>query len=44
MSKKKIGKKKFNYRSENEDRPIKRVKIEKVKYRNMNAWLNFDLA
>jgi len=38
-SKKKIGKKKISFRSDNEDRPVKRVKVEKVKYRNMNTWL-----
>ena len=43
-SKKKFGKKKVSFRNENEERPSKRIKVEKVKYRNMNTWLNMDLA
>lgn len=36
-------KKKLSFRDENEERSPKRVKVEKVKYRNINTWLNMDL-
>jgi len=42
-SKKKIEKKKFNFRKEDEERPIKRIKPKKMKYRGKNAWLNKEL-
>lgn len=39
-SKKKFsGKKKVSFRNENEEKPMKRIRKKKVKYRGKNVWL-----